>query len=461
MNSKTDAVSEYTRLRDRGVHNYQVAISRREDSSLEIALNIFRRAVALHESSVSPKIRASAHKNVFACQKLRLKRFVASNTSGSLNQDAFHSMISEACESYRNAVSFGKNEHPDKWTTSLRSEYIELILNAAYTADLERTNELRIAALHRILASTKPSQPFVTHEFNFRLASEMHAASVQAQQEGNAPSAIAYVENAEVHFNAMEVAFSHFEMDMRPLRNEEQVEALRKSITTQHRAAKAMHLIRRAKAALERMDEGASEDALFPIIDDLKEAQQGARNASPLHEAEACAILSKVYSNYEFLKNNQKEWLYVKRAVELFNCIETGIILGADWVADARAKYKHLRINQMREEQNRRTNARNEVNRILEPIRNRLRLIDHEAEGIRFLYERYPPRRGKLPENKLKNNEISGAIKLALLHYHPDRNTESRYGLEYALACEEITTSLNILRRRIDHGWESDFSTED
>ncbi|KAI0560574.1 hypothetical protein FGB62_108g09 [Gracilaria domingensis] len=465
---QTGATHHVNNLRERGVLAYKRAAAMNDPAALALALQLFRRAAAFDAPSIPPALRASAQKNVLACHKLRLQRAVAASITPPLPDTAFHTDVAEACAAFRGAVA-ASDAHPARWRLALESQYLSYIALVTYVASCAtppspsriEKHLLRVQLLRRTFAATQPSQPTVSHEFHYRLATALHDASAAALATGDGAAAVAHAASSEGHVRAMDDAAARFATNQRALRDIEQVTNLRRNVDAQQRAAAATQQIARARDILEQMDmcDEVGEEQLFPVIDALKEAQVGARDSSPIHEAEACTLLAPVYREFRAVRNACKEASYVHRAFALLNTMDTSDLHDVEWVVDARAAYVRVRGEEQREEAERRARARENVEKLMERIRFKLKLIDEEKEGLRFLYESYPPKSGRVPEAKLQRDDVSGAIKIALLHYHPDRNPESVYGIEYALVCEEITKSLNLLKQRMENGWESDISS--
>lgn len=468
-------------IRLRGTVLYKSAKKARDRTQLNIALTLFRRAAVLDSSSARPSDRASAHKNILAALHLQQQWDLDDMSIGFPHagrvDSAFFASLRDAASSYTSAQTWASRStavQDRNWSVSLRNVYSSYIRGAitllcltekpteggqqASTGNgydsqlhLERFN-YRVNGLEQIpKLSNCPLD--VIQDTHFNVADVILKASVVSLANGDFSSAVSIIASSEHYLVCYdEIQGTMESAGVASTVGIEAIKELKLRVWYQVCAAKSAQRINQAKQEAMRSTESVDGSykmwSILTAIDLLKEAQVLARETSLEHEAEAAARLAKIYRTFADVNDEMKSATYYKQAFNLLQSLGGRSLLNIDWVIDTKLARVRLQQKESADADARRAPILEKHKAMLDEIRMNLGLTDKEVEGLLFLYERYPPKNNKPPKEKLEKGDLKGAIKVVLLHYHPDRNREDLFGYEHSVVCEEITKYVNLMYSR-------------
>lgn len=164
------------------------------------------------------------------------------------------------------------------------------------------------------------------------------------------------------------------------------------------------------------------------------------RDKSLESEAMAHSHLGRLY---ELLRFNDKSHVHYKLTVDLVVAMQPKNFNNHPWYKQALAG-----LHQFQQQQ--RWKEKGEKERVRAPIVEELKDVLYEmkrasarsAESlIDFIYANHPPKNG---QQKSADGNLKTQLKLALLHYHPDKQNMETHGLEWMVMSEEITLLLTF-----------------
>ncbi|KAK9917678.1 hypothetical protein WJX75_007068 [Coccomyxa subellipsoidea] len=222
-----------------------------------------------------------------------------------------------------------------------------------------------------------------------------------------------------------------------------EAEVLKTDMITNICICSATQEMKRADAFLDRALYNAEDidmDAVFLAIDAYRNAILLTRGHDLAAECRAFSRLGRVYG--KIMKDRQRAADCNKRCIVLASAIYP-IPYGADWYREAMAE---LQAEQKRKALEEEQKLAQERGPILETLKAELAALKKaHLEGahklVDLIYREHPPKKEKAVKPDGEN--MKKGLQTAILHYHPDKNSEAIFGRRWCYLCEEITKLLN------------------
>jgi hypothetical protein len=164
------------------------------------------------------------------------------------------------------------------------------------------------------------------------------------------------------------------------------------------------------------------------------------RDKSLESEAMAHSHLGRLYELHKF---NEKSHVHYKLTVDLVVAMQPKNFNDHPWYKQALAG-----LHQFQQQQ--RWKKKGEKERVRAPIVEELKDVLYKIKRasarsarslIDFIYAYHPPKNG---QQKSADGNLKTQLKMALLHYHPDKQNMETHGLEWMVMAEEITLLLTF-----------------
>ena len=130
---------------------------------------------------------------------------------------------------------------------------------------------------------------------------------------------------------------------------------------------------------------------------------------------------------YELMTLNEKSREYYKFTIQLAMAIHPKM---------DKFQQKQKWIDERKEREAIRDHMRIELKKVLDELKKASQQSAQEL--LNFIYSKHPPKRG----TKSIDSTIRAQYKMALLHYHPDKQDLEEHGLKWIILSEEITVLL-------------------
>jgi hypothetical protein len=130
---------------------------------------------------------------------------------------------------------------------------------------------------------------------------------------------------------------------------------------------------------------------------------------------------------YELMTLNEKSREYYKFTIQLAMAIHPKM---------DKFQQKQKWIDERKEREAIRAHMRIELKKVLDELKKASQQSAQEL--LNFIYSKHPPKRG----TKSIDSTIRAQYKMALLHYHPDKQDLEEHGLKWIILSEEITVLL-------------------
>lgn len=186
-------------------------------------------------------------------------------------------------------------------------------------------------------------------------------------------------------------------------------------------------------------------DQIWNVIDLYRDAIIKAKEKDVEIEAECLSKIATIYDRVLLCKDQAKAYYY--KCFELAESMKPKVSHHfCAWFIKCKAAIERFQKETVQAE-----NEKKELEKksVLHKIESDLTKINNQflkkdrAEFIKFVYENYKPKNEQhtLDLKLIKENELKKALKFALIHYHPDKNTA--HGLEWYFICDEISKNLS------------------
>ncbi|XP_046443360.1 uncharacterized protein LOC124193538 [Daphnia pulex] len=186
-------------------------------------------------------------------------------------------------------------------------------------------------------------------------------------------------------------------------------------------------------------EESIQMELVWDAVDYYVQSIVLSRDKSLESEAMAHSHLGRLY---ELLRFNDKSHDHYKLTVDLVVAMQPKNFNDHPWYKQALAGLHQFQQQQQWKE-------KEEKERVRAPIVEELKDVLYEmkrasarsAESlIDFIYANHPPKNG---QQKSTDGNLKTQLKMALLHYHPDKQNMETHGLKWMVLAEEITLLLN------------------
>jgi hypothetical protein len=160
-------------------------------------------------------------------------------------------------------------------------------------------------------------------------------------------------------------------------------------------------------------------------------------------EAHACHHTAKVYQNV--LKMTELAYAYHLRCVTLAQALVPRNLTSLDWYMKSSSFVQQYRADKVRKEE---AITDDQTEKFRVELASDLEELDKKAkEGayqfLEHIYTKHPPRKEDAKLGSTESDQLSGTVKKAILHYHPD--SQSSFNDEkWSFLCSEITKILNM-----------------
>lgn len=230
---------------------------------------------------------------------------------------------------------------------------------------------------------------------------------------------------------------------------QEEMKGLEESLNVHICICEAMQAIALGDKALSKgvlHEEDMDMESVKGALDHYRQASLATRELDMETEAIAMSKIGGVYAN--ILKMEEAAHKYYFQATKLALTVMSPRIMRADWYKASVWKVKEHQEKVASEER-----AKGEKDRrpVLERMKEKLATLSKEAgkgaeSFLKFLYEKHPhpnlERNRVVPNLNGDKDKMKAALKKAILHYHPDTNTQ--FGEDWKVLCEEICKHLNV-----------------
>jgi len=204
----------------------------------------------------------------------------------------------------------------------------------------------------------------------------------------------------------------------------------------------------------EQFEESDYVDFIWDIIDRYRHALILTRTRDVEIEAIAHSRLGKVFGlcvgNLPRAREN------LKLSLEMAESLRPKIVSHHAWHKDATQLLQKFQLQQVEEEQRQADQGRSEILEQLNDELTKLRTIYNECiqvysdentlKFMKYLYTTHPPKNAEHTfESALEGAKpAKKALRITILHYHPDKQPKSGEGAQkWSVLCEEITKRLN------------------
>jgi hypothetical protein len=188
-------------------------------------------------------------------------------------------------------------------------------------------------------------------------------------------------------------------------------------------------------------------ESLWDAVDLYKSAILKSRGKDIEIEAECLSKIGTIFESVFKMKQQAKACFY--KCLELAESMKPKTFTHCSWYIKCVNATKRFQKEVVDEEEKDKESKRQKViDKIKKDIDDLNKKFEKpKMEFLKFVYEKYPP---KKKENTLDPTLMSSdnhdsqkkAFKIALTHYHTDKNSEKEYGLEWFFICEEISKLL-------------------
>lgn len=185
-------------------------------------------------------------------------------------------------------------------------------------------------------------------------------------------------------------------------------------------------------------EENIQMELVWDAVDCYVQSIVCSREKSLEYEAIAHSHLGRLY---ELLIVNEKSHEHYKRTVDLVVAMAPKNFNEHSWYKQALAGLHKFQEQQKWSENKEREKIRAPFRAELKDVLDELKKASGKSaqELIDLIYSKHPPKRGEKPSD----GGIKAKLKIALLHYHPDKQDLETNGLKWIILSEEITILLN------------------
>jgi hypothetical protein len=163
------------------------------------------------------------------------------------------------------------------------------------------------------------------------------------------------------------------------------------------------------------------------------------RDKSLESEAMAHSHLGRLY---ELLRFNEKSHVHYKLTVDLVVAMQPKNFNDHPWYKQALAGLHQFQQQQQWKEKEEKERVRAPIVEELKDVLYEMKRASARSAGslIDFIYANHPPKNG---QQKSTDGNLKTQLKMALLHYNPDKQNVETHGLKWMVMAEEITLLLN------------------
>ncbi|XP_071949479.1 uncharacterized protein [Antedon mediterranea] len=196
------------------------------------------------------------------------------------------------------------------------------------------------------------------------------------------------------------------------------------------------------KAQIIMLEEQLNMDMVFEVIDWYRKSIVLTRELDVETEAIATSRIADVY--HRILKLKSKARPLLNKAVTLAHTVHPHNVTQDDWYKACAQTLSEYQINTKDEETAAWMKEREETVEKLKEKINKFKNIEDNYECMKYIYDNHPPKikKHKLPKqdpSKMEQSQIKKLLQKAIVHYHPDRNSKEKHGIEWYVLCEEIS----------------------
>lgn len=462
-----EATKQVVNIRERGCTKYYQAKFENDANLLKTAISLFRRGANFPSPNVSALVRALINKNLVVSLSCEQKWIADQKIPSDVHKDSFFERLGEVANAYHQSVNHASvcDEFPitELWIKAIDKIFQDFSSQAVALVSLinkmpeQSPLENALFRVSKLLDFLKPEYRLsllLRAQVRFRVADVLLKGSVIATERKEHVNATSLVQNADSQISYLDDAICEAVKHQEYIPHEEMdVDGLKQQIEYQKcRAISAQKIVvgyDMVNKVQNNFSESLDEDGfILMALDAFKEATVLAGEKSLEQEAQACARLGFIYRCFKSVRDTSKSNVYYGQSFTILQSLGLHCFIGVDWAQDVTAQRARIQRDAAKQADQRMSPILEKYKELLASIRAKMTSDGNEKEGVLFLYEIYPPK-GKqaAPKTKL-NDDLKSAIKTALLHYHPDRNSEEKYGFDNFVICLEITKMLNLMYGR-------------
>jgi hypothetical protein len=226
---------------------------------------------------------------------------------------------------------------------------------------------------------------------------------------------------------------------------------LKESIDSQIFALDSFKTKRKADVLLDKIlnDKSVTIDELaWDTVDLYRSAIEKTREKNFDLEAESLSKIGLLYDKAMNLKTRARHCFYT--CIKLCETLKPKSFAQNSWYKRCLSRLKDFQDEFVKQEE---LLKEAEKKKCMKEIEGDLKKISKNAiimepkEFLDFVYENYPPKimKNKTREKILTENDLLKAIKTALIHYHPDKNTAQEYGNAWHFTADKISKEIGRL----------------
>eukprot|EP00897_Mesotaenium_endlicherianum_P004463 jgi/Mesen1/4044/ME000213S03072 len=184
-------------------------------------------------------------------------------------------------------------------------------------------------------------------------------------------------------------------------------------------------------------------DAVWLAIDKFKGSAIATREQDRESEGQALNEVARVYA--KVLRLDDVAHKYYSLALQLGETVKdirSKVVVEPWYKESADAVAEYIERKKAEDPEKMRAPLLEELKEVLEELREK---SYESAEGfLKHIYEEHPPKNEGHKMGEIGKGKTRGALRMAILHYHPDKNGARACGAKWHVLCEEITKKLNI-----------------
>jgi hypothetical protein len=371
---------------------------------------------------------------------LRLYAFELSNNR------LCHYYIKDFLDHVNKATTIGRKIQGSQWykrlcntSTYALKDYLDLLSSKDY--------KYRIESLYKLLDISCDHSKFIIHFF---ISKYIFQDSVELTDSKQVKEALARLKEFNYHYEECKLTLKYYEHDYDVFDiDSEELEELYDDYLVQTCVVDGLHSKVIAQDLLKKCfddDEILNMDLLFDVIDWYRDAIIKTRDNDVECEAEVSSDLGFIYD--DVLKRKERAKQYYQNSWHLAESLKPKVFTRFKWFIKCSLAIQRYQ-KEVYDEERKTLDA--ERDKVMKDIKDDIEKIkkkesDHDPyKFLEFIYKDYRPKNPKhvLIKN-LEASNIQKAVREAIIHYHPDKNSKDMFGSKWFFISEEITKILNI-----------------
>lgn len=186
-------------------------------------------------------------------------------------------------------------------------------------------------------------------------------------------------------------------------------------------------------------------EAIWIVVDNYKSAVIKSHDLDLEVEAECTSKMATVFEKILGMKQLARNYHY--NCLALAESMKPKTFNNCAWFLKSQSAVKRYQKETVDEEEKKIEKKRKGVSDKIKPsideINEKFKKLSRD-EFLEFIYEKYPPKNAEHKLDKsLMTINLKKCYRNAASHYHTDKNSEEKYGLEWYFVCEETCKLIN------------------